>query len=390
MTFDDDSWHSVSEEENELFNIPVPKKKIDIRNVKINLFTSILKVLKDLQYQNVQKDENQSDFLYFVKMRNKNLSKLEIFNTLISLGIKSKLFVNFDEGKIEFFIHVYLQEIAQQEKINTSGLILTIDSHGIIINETIIHSTKYKHYQIFDTIINEIKSVVPRMDVFSKTAHFFLKKPHESILLNYLFRHIPNSINKLKKHPLYVLPSILAKNEYIHPMRPVLGYFKGEPVYLRSNVKKYHSELTWFRKGREIKEESKKKFIKLKDKKLYRIYETKEIEIPKITDKTMKYFHKNHIPLDCCYINHENAQEIAILLKIEHAACIVGFRYKDVVKKGIFCNKKYEKLVLDALNEYGFNRKCSDFIENGRNFFKTWDKILKKTNRFLELKDAFD
>lgn len=386
MADQDDVWHSVSMEENEEYDIVVEKKKKDQNETKLNLFSNILKVL--VKIDNVERNfSNEKNlFLQYIDLSRKYTDKSILFGKLIYLGIKAKLFVIIDQNSVKYQLHVFLPEIIEHEKIKTSGLVFTIYSTGTIVNETILHSSKYKFFAIFDTLISEIRPVVVKMQIFKNTRNLFTVDVDQKII----FKKIPNSINRFRHHPLYVVESILSKDEYVHPMRPVLGYFKGEPVYLRTNVKKYQSEASWFRKGRKIKENCKKKFHLIKEKKLYRIYETEDIFIPDITDKTMKYFHKNHIPSECCYIDHENASEIALLLQIKYAECIIGYTYKGIIKKGIFCYKKDENHVRDALHEYEFNQKLTQYIENGKSFFKAWDRVLKKTKRFLELKDAFD
>ncbi|KRH95202.1 Nucleotide excision repair complex XPC-HR23B, subunit XPC/DPB11 [Pseudoloma neurophilia] len=388
MAFDDDGWLSVSSEINEEYNIVVEKKKKDLNYIKIDLFTRILSNLSQLSSIRELSIIENGKFLQYLNLKMKSETKMELFGNLILLDIESKLFIVFDGNNTRFHLHVYLPEISQQEIVKGPGLVLSIHSHGYFINETILYSTKYTNLGIFDTLVAEMASQVKKMDIFAKHCN-----PDDFDMIKYqkkIFNKLPKSLNGFRHHPFYVIQSILPKESYIHPTRPVFGYFKGEPVYLKANVKKYHSETTWYKKGRKIKQDCQKKCIHIKDKRLYRIYETEEIKIESISGKTMDFFHQNHIPMDCCYIDHENAPEIANILQIKFAECIIGFKYKSVIKKGIFCAKEKQEIILLALSEYDFNKMANEHIKNGHNVFKDWDRLLKKTKRFLDLKKSLE
>lgn len=391
MSLNDDSWESVSAEENEEFEINLIKKnKIDRNEIKNNLFIKILSILKKIDTNEIKILKNENKFLNFVDLKNKFVEKDIIFSNLIHCGILSKLFILLKPNEVSYGLHVFLPEIFEQEKIKTNGLVLSLSSKGDLINETILYSSKYKFLNLFDILVSEIKPIIPQMSIFQKNKEKFENKYHDQFKIEYIFKKIPNSLNKLIHHPLYVIESNLKRNEYIHPKRPVLGYFKGNPVYLKQNVKKLFSENGWFKKGRKIKNDCQNIFRKVNDKKLYRIYETEEIEIDDISDKIMKYFHKNHIPKKCCYISDVNAHEIAKLLKIKYAQCITGFKYKNIVIEGIFCYEKDKEMLLDAISEFNFNTKVNDLICDGEEVFSAWKMAIKKVKRFFELKEAFE
>lgn len=386
MENEGEGWESASSEEDEEYDIVIQKDKKNTNEVKIELFTRILRVLQNLNHVNACSRADKNIFLQYVELKNTIMNELILFGKLVYLGVKSKLFVILDDNKERFILHVFLPEILEYEKIKTSGLVFSISYDGYLINETILHSSKFIHLGLFNTIITEIAPYLENMEIFRGNFRTLDLIEYQKCI----FSKIPRSINGFKHHPFYVIESILQKNQYIHPLRPVLGYFKGDPVYLKENVKRYHSEATWYKKGRRIKEGCHKKYFALRGKKLFRIYETEEISIDKITGNVMDYFHKNHIPKDCCYISHDKSVEIANLLKIKYSECVVGFKYEKVVKKGIFCHQMHKDLILLAIEEYEFNQIILNFIERGTKIFDEWDRLLKKTRRFLELKTFFD
>lgn len=59
---------------------------------------------------------------------------------------------------------------------------------------------------------------------------------------NLIFKKIPKSIKTLRYHPLYTCDSLIKQNQIIFPRRPILGYFKGEPVFYKKNVQTLKSE----------------------------------------------------------------------------------------------------------------------------------------------------
>ncbi|KAF7457792.1 DNA repair protein Rad4 [Cryptosporidium felis] len=64
---------------------------------------------------------------------------------------------------------------------------------------------------------------------------------------------IPTSKSSFKNHPKYAIISSLNSLEIIHPKEPIVGYFEGEPIYLRENVHVLKTKKQWEREQREVK-----------------------------------------------------------------------------------------------------------------------------------------
>ncbi|KAG8901527.1 hypothetical protein FRB99_005229, partial [Tulasnella sp. 403] len=74
------------------------------------------------------------------------------------------------------------------------------------------------------------------------------------LLVRQMTEAMPTSMTGFKSHPIYVLERHLRREEVIHPM-VVIGHFRGDPVYARSNVVELKTAENWMRsEGREIKQ----------------------------------------------------------------------------------------------------------------------------------------
>lgn len=65
----------------------------------------------------------------------------------------------------------------------------------------------------------------------------------------------PTTTEGFKNHPLYCLKKHLLKFQVIYPSdAPVLGFFKGDPIYPRDCVKLTHTRETWLKEARIVKQ----------------------------------------------------------------------------------------------------------------------------------------
>jgi len=64
---------------------------------------------------------------------------------------------------------------------------------------------------------------------------------------------MPTTFDKFKNNPKYALERHVKKYEMIYSKVPVVGHFKGEPIYKRENVRPLHTKEAWLKEGRAIK-----------------------------------------------------------------------------------------------------------------------------------------
>jgi xeroderma pigmentosum group C-complementing protein len=96
---------------------------------------------------------------------------------------------------------------------------------------------------------------------------------HEREELNQCSKNeaIPTSKAAFRTHPLYVIPSELGKSEVLHPdaSKRVVGVFKGQLVYRRSDVSTALTAKKWLYEGREVLEtELAKPILRVKARKI--------------------------------------------------------------------------------------------------------------------------
>lgn len=382
-----DSWCSISSEVDEIYD--EEKKEInrtDINTVRIDLFGKLLSVLKQaiepLEYKPIEMNK----FLEFKRLEKDESDNVLLFRKLIFQGIPCKLYLIIN-NPIEFVIETFLPEIIEKFHLKRAGLVCYIGSDGSLINTTILHSTRFKHFGVFNALISEMKEPVFDLPLFKKFRERLAVSLPKDFDERFLFSKIPKSLRNLKYHPFYTAELILRRDQIIHPMRPVLGFFKGEPVFYKKNVQTLRSERGWFKLGKKI---TKDKFKMIKGVKFYRKYEVEDIVIEDLDGKSMSFFHENHIPRNCIYSKDEMASFVARILDLRFSECVVGFKYKIPVIQGIFLERKNESVFFMALEEFKFNKSLIEQIEKGEKVFSFWDNIIRKINRFQKLKALFD
>ncbi|KAH0474346.1 MAG: uncharacterized protein KVP18_003917 [Porospora cf. gigantea A] len=75
---------------------------------------------------------------------------------------------------------------------------------------------------------------------------------------------LPTSASLMRSHHLYATEGLLKANEVIIPKEPVLGWFKGEPVYPRRNVWLARSPSQWRGQGRDVQKDQIPVFVRFR------------------------------------------------------------------------------------------------------------------------------
>jgi len=101
---------------------------------------------------------------------------------------------------------------------------------------------------------NATASVASAAHLLEKDAHADAEKAE--LAASTADEAIPTSKAAFKKHPLYAVPSILNQTEVIHPSgkKRVVGIFKGELVYRRTDVSTALTAKQWLYQGRKVKD----------------------------------------------------------------------------------------------------------------------------------------
>ncbi|ELA46172.1 hypothetical protein VCUG_02341 [Vavraia culicis subsp. floridensis] len=384
-----DSWCSVSSEKDEIFDQEKQTKiRISQNKIRVGLFVRLLRIFKAIVARFDYKPIETNKFLEYKRLCASEPDKITIFKKLVFMGIPCRLYLIINDDT-EFVVEAFMAEIIENFRLSKTGLICYIGVDGSFVNTTILNSTKFKHFGIFDTLISGMKEVIREHRFFLEARHRLSKM---GVVLpaefdeSFLFSKVPKSLRNLKYHPLYTIESNIRKNQIIFPKRPILGYFKGEPIFYKKNVQILRSEREWFRLG---KRASRPIYKMVNGVKLYRKYDVEDIVIEDLEGKPMLYYHNNHIPRNCIYSKNDFSVCVAKLLDIRFSECIVGFKYKMPVYQGIFLYKKDASLFFNTLEQYKFNKMIVDTVEKGDRIYRLWDDVIKRVKKFKKLKNLF-
>ncbi|KAM0674982.1 hypothetical protein GVAV_001321 [Gurleya vavrai] len=202
-------------------------------------------------------------------------------------------------------------------------------------------------------------------------------------------RKIPTSLQFFKKHPLYILDSLLKPNQLIHPKRPIHGYFKGEPIYSKENIQNLLTEKQLYKLGKKQKSNQPFRIIEKNGEKIYLYAKWQTEEIQKIgldSGKRMDYLHQNHKPIDCAYINHEFAAFVAEMFKFDFRHVCIEIR-REPIFKGIFIHKKDVFLFCNILDEYLTYENILNKLKEKERVFEMWKSIINKVSKYKKLKE---
>ncbi|CAG8551914.1 5862_t:CDS:10 [Paraglomus occultum] len=215
---------------------------------------------------------------------------------------------------------------------------------------------------------------------------------------------MPNSIGAFNNHPLYALERQLKKYEYIHPKEPVIGEYRGIPVYPRANVRQLHTAELWLREGRIVKEgEQPLKHVKsramtmskrrMKDDgplevALYgewqtEVYRAKPIIngiVPKNHYGNIDMFKPSMCPPGGVHIEINGIGKVAKRLSIDYALAVVGFDFQSrrcvPLINGIVVAQEHERTLLEAWVEYTAHIEATANAKREKEILGKWRKLV--------------
>ena len=183
-------------------------------------------------------------------------------------------------------------------------------------------------------------------------------------LLDYqMSEPLPKSLNGFVAHPLFALESQLHQNQIIYPKDRILGTFKGNPVYPRSQVRELLSESAWLKKKGRVIAENETPLKQLKGKDLFGVWQTKLFvaplaingKVPRNSYGNIELFHKNMLPKNCRYLSLAKAIQACKLLGVDYAEAVTEFVYSKESTmpqiSGIVICEESEEAVLEVCNQ---------------------------------------
>ncbi|KAI7862802.1 hypothetical protein BDF14DRAFT_1850765 [Spinellus fusiger] len=236
------------------------------------------------------------------------------------------------------------------------------------------------------------------------------EEEEEELKLQKIKEPMPTSIQGFKNHSLYALERHLKKFQCLYPKEPIVGHIKGEPVYLRSSVKKVHTRDQWLRLGLVIKqneqpikqvkatpvsisgkralEEAKLDGISMQSSCYGEWQTTPYVAEPVINGRVSKnkygavyLFTPTMLPEGASYIPNINTKKIATEMGIDFAPAVVGYEF---IKKnytptvnGIVVPKENESVILSALKEYEERLSLEKAKALKEKAYEQWNKLIR-------------
>ncbi|KAM0688551.1 hypothetical protein COBT_000184 [Conglomerata obtusa] len=392
--------------------------KLDVLHTLLTAFQTLMdtKFTQDILH-NLIDESIPHNILHAINTHlNKNdysndLRNIIFYKLMIFYNIQCRILCVVCNKKFEFFAVEHIYEKSAIRKRN--GIVFSIDYNFDIKDLGCIY-TKNKSKIITCVIDSRLKQAIKKS--YINKIEFYLKKKDNIIFVNNYNRIIanlseesinndsfhksdnkqllklPNSIESMKAHPMYIIESLIKPHQLIHPKRIVHGYFKGEPVYDRKNIQNLYTERQLYKQGKQIciKDNVKPfRIINKNDQKVsfYAKWQTEDIcKFGFDKNRTMDYFHDNHKPKDCVYVNHEFASYIANTLNIDYRDVCVEIR-REPIYRGIFVMCKDALILCNALEEFVAIESIKNELQFKESLLDLWFNLLKKIKKYRKIKE---
>lgn len=379
----EEGWEDVDKT---FLNIDIKEKikKLDIKINFIQKLTSIFKMIKEpINIPIIDEfiDINVLNKLEeLCKTKDQIESNIKFFKCLTHYNIYSRLYITFKSS----FLEITVNDIIIKHSNKYIGPVFYIDSLYNIEDYSWYFSKDMKNYKIFFDVFKLFKKYISNI-IFNNYNTNTIFENNISInkkLDNLRIKQIPTNTNKFIHHPLFCLESLLNNKQKLSK-RNIQGYFKGEPVFLKSDIKSYKSLKYYYKNGFEPIDKS-------DTSDLYSQDQVKPIVISDMNDKLIQdYLHPSHVPKNCIYINNEYVEHVCKKLKINYRLCFVGFNKMNPIYRGVFIYKKDLFLVSNFLFEmFDYNKKL-EIIQKYNKINKNWKLLVKMCNRYKKLQSKF-
>lgn len=407
MSEESSSWCSAETDEIKL-TVNQKKQRISNREAKVRILHQFLQVIEILrmereyiiveganEYEKLKNIENRTSILetrkyegMFQSIGGEKASfatklddDISFFTSLNQNGIVSRLY--FVLGKeTETFVEYVLNSRVVKHSGQKKGLCMAVDFNGHVSEQSLNFSQSCTHHGFFAKLIQTMMKKTGFIEC--KATGIFAELDESRV------KKIPSSLSNMKKHPFYAIESGCRYNETIYPKRPIVGDFKGTPVYLRNNVVKLRTEGGWHAQGRKLKEgEIGGKAYRIhNEKRLFAEFQTVEISVDAITGKLMDGFHRNFIPKGCVHMNEDAG--VAEELGIEYAKTVVGFKGKERLIRGFFTDKRWRFAVKYFSREKEYYEKILGYLRKYEKSGNEWKKFLKRLKRLLDIEKRLE
>ncbi|XP_063901155.1 DNA repair protein complementing XP-C cells-like isoform X2 [Zophobas morio] len=258
------------------------------------------------------------------------------------------------------------------------------------------------------------------------------KKELDQIKKGILLQAIPSTLSGLKNHPLYVLQRHIPRDQLLFPFdsRPI-GFFKGEPVYARHQLKACKRRLQWLKEGRQVKDGEQPVRVAFRRKRYTRSFETAddpsqeyktvpgEVElfgewqtisfqrpvasagtVPLNRFGNVELFQPSMLPIGCVHIDLPRAEELAkrlgkvvyldrltcrqvpTVLDVFYGRALTGFQFRKEntipVINGIVVCKEDAIFLMEAWYQLECHRIDKVCRERKRSTLALWSRLARR------------
>ncbi|KAH9412134.1 hypothetical protein HK407_01g00260 [Ordospora pajunii] len=395
MIDEDDGWKEAVEEY-AMEGDGQPDAMIrNVNDMRIEMLHKILWVFVRV-LKNVEKpDVNESiDFHVLERLKIYTQSKepedevlrmILLFRLCIAFGIASRIYIVLGD-EIECFVESRVLSMVSKHHRMYNACVVSIDAMQRVVDQSYCFSSCAKQHSAVRYAIRKIgeagicKAMVMNgnqmIDCFDD-------------LDNERMRVVPKTVEVLRRHPRYIVESMLQWNECIYPKRAACEKFKGEAVYLRECVVRLKTREQLYKVGKDVEGVKPYRIVK-KEKgavRLYAPWQGKDLVVEGFGESMyQEYFHVNFIPRDCVYVGHDYAKEMAYMLGFPYRICFHGFWRNKPVNKGIFLEKKNLYVFSNFLHEYCMYMEMKEKHARMALEFIRWRKMIRVTERYLAIR----
>ncbi|KAJ2162820.1 hypothetical protein GGF46_000384 [Coemansia sp. RSA 552] len=150
---------------------------------------------------------------------------------------------------------------------------------------------------------------------------------------------MPRRIADFAANPYYVLARNLTQGEVLHPPMSPVGTVRGEPVYLRENVRPVRTRMTWMRTGRVVRDgELPAKQVQRRDTSvdLFGAWQTDLFRPPPVVGGHVPRNEYGHVdlfvtsmlPAGAAHVPDARAKGLCDELGIDAADAVMGFEFR--------------------------------------------------------------
>lgn len=304
-----------------------------------------------------------------------------LFKLLTLCGIPSRIYMVLSD-EAECFVESRILGRVREHRGRYGACVVSVDALFRARNQSYHFSKSAKHHSAVDYVIAKIGEAGVGRRGDKATVRCFEELDERRM------EKVPGSIERMRRHPRYVVESLLRWDQCVYPKRPTFGTFKGEMVYAKENVVRLRTKEQLYKAGKTVDAQKPYRVAgKKKNIRLYAPWQAKELVVEGFGDSLYQdYFHENFVPVGCVYIDNGDAREVARLLGLPHRICFHGFSRGMPVNRGIFLRSRDLYVFSNFLSEYSRYTEMKKRSEQWGAGLRRWRALIRNASKYLRIR----